>query len=95
MHRDFAEKQDLWNELGELWQQRQMRRRRSRLGFLALGCLLMAVALGCLVLAQQGRLDLWQAQGGALERAGAPATAPLMETATQGAGFESTQTLHI
>ncbi len=30
--RDVAEKQDLWNELNDLWRQRQLRRRKGRLG---------------------------------------------------------------
>ncbi|MFA5701584.1 MAG: hypothetical protein WC913_09935 [Desulfuromonas sp.] len=33
--RDVAEKQDLWNELNDLWMQRQLRRRKGRLGLLA------------------------------------------------------------
>jgi len=33
--RDIAEKKDLWNELNDLWIQRQMRRRKGRLSLLA------------------------------------------------------------
>jgi hypothetical protein len=33
--RDIAEKKDLWNELNDLWIQRQMRRRKGRLSILA------------------------------------------------------------
>ncbi len=35
MNRDFAEKQELWAEMGELWAARQSRRRRCRLTFAA------------------------------------------------------------
>lgn len=33
--RDIAEKKDLWNELNDLWIQRQLRRRKGRLSLLA------------------------------------------------------------
>jgi hypothetical protein len=33
--RDIAEKKDFWNELNDLWIQRQMRRRKGRLSILA------------------------------------------------------------
>jgi hypothetical protein len=36
MNRDYAEKQDLWAEMSELWAARQSRRRKARLGVTAL-----------------------------------------------------------
>ncbi len=36
MNRDYAEKQDLWSEMNELWVNRQMRRRKIRLSMVAL-----------------------------------------------------------
>ncbi|MDY0189785.1 MAG: hypothetical protein RBR22_03540 [Desulfuromonas sp.] len=36
MNRDYAEKQDLWTEMNELWINRQMRRRKMRLSMVAL-----------------------------------------------------------
>ena len=35
MNRDYAEKQDLWAEMSELWTVRQSRRRKARLGVTA------------------------------------------------------------
>jgi hypothetical protein len=36
MNRDYAEKQDLWAEMNDLWVNRQLRRRKTRLSILAL-----------------------------------------------------------
>ncbi|MCD6525514.1 MAG: hypothetical protein J7K75_00805 [Desulfuromonas sp.] len=35
MNRDYAEKQDLWSEMNELWNNRQVRRRKVYLGVTA------------------------------------------------------------
>ncbi|EAT14884.1 hypothetical protein [Desulfuromonas acetoxidans] len=35
MNRDYAEKQDLWAEMSELWTVRQTRKRKARLGVMA------------------------------------------------------------
>lgn len=35
VNRDYAEKQDLWSEMNELWVNRQLRRRKLRLSALA------------------------------------------------------------
>lgn len=48
--RDIAEKQDLWNELNDLWVQRQLRRRKGRLSFLAaMSVIVVAGAVMCAV----------------------------------------------
>jgi len=36
MNRDYAEKQDLWAEMNDLWVNRQMRKRKTRLSMVAL-----------------------------------------------------------
>lgn len=36
VNRDYAEKQDLWSEMNELWVNRQLRRRKMRLSALAM-----------------------------------------------------------
>ena len=36
VNRDYAEKQDLWSEMNELWVNRQLRRRKLRLSALAM-----------------------------------------------------------
>lgn len=36
MNRDYAEKQDLWAEMNDLWVNRQLRRRKTRLSVVAL-----------------------------------------------------------
>ena len=36
MNRDYAEKQDLWAEMNDLWVNRQLRRRKTCLSILAL-----------------------------------------------------------
>ena len=41
MDRDFAEKQDLWSEMNELWVSRQARRRRMRLTCITVASLLL------------------------------------------------------
>lgn len=41
MDRDYAEKQDLWMEMNELWMNRQLRRRKLRLSVLAMLSLLL------------------------------------------------------
>lgn len=40
MNRDYAEKQDLWAEMSELWMNRQSRRRKLQLSVMALVSLL-------------------------------------------------------
>ncbi len=45
--RDVAEKKDLWNELNNLWLQRQLRRRKGRLGLLLV--LATAAVIGALL----------------------------------------------
>ncbi|MDY0211542.1 MAG: hypothetical protein RBR06_00895 [Desulfuromonadaceae bacterium] len=46
--RDVAEKKDLWNELNDLWMQRQLRRRKGRLSLLiAVSAVVMIGALMC------------------------------------------------
>lgn len=36
MNRDYAEKQDLWAEMNDMWVNRQLRRRKTRLSVVAL-----------------------------------------------------------
>ena len=96
VNRDYAEKQDLWSEMNELWVNRQLRRRKLRLSALAMvSVLLMAgTFLYKASIAPQDPLYL-QVQGQALEVETSVKNSPAARLDQRDDVIETTETLSI
>lgn len=97
MNRDYAEKQDLWTEMNELWRNRQLRRRKMRLGMTALASVLvMACALVYVNFSVTTQDPLYlHVQGQQLEMEASVDNSPAARVDQQEKYIEYTETLSI
>ncbi|MBN2645483.1 MAG: hypothetical protein JXR59_08425 [Desulfuromonadaceae bacterium] len=97
MDREWAEKQDLWKEMSELWGNRQARRRSHCLGWTALlSVVLMAAVLGWIYYHPLSRESLFlNVQGQSLELNSRHEQAATTDYGQREEGVEVAKTLSI